>query len=497
MRKKAMSTLRGFGKFAVASALACLATASTTAPPGPRIAVQAGIAISADAPQARHVESVLAVNPRDSRNRIAASIVLGQRDGIAVYASSDGGRSWVRGLSEPDSGSTFDGLDPALAFDSEGVAYLVTLGPEVAAWTSRDGGRTWGGRTVVAGSGDRPFIGCDASGKEALRGRVYVSAKREVRVFGHPGADWHPELDMAAVSISRDRGAHFDFPRFFLTAPEKELLNVVSDMLVAPDGRLILTLQTFSAQEDLRGPLLTGSYSTIVSNDGGRNFSEPRHLAEWRTFGHASEGKSLFGFGGAHLAMDTSAGPSRGRLYATWLDVEDGRYQVMSAASADGGSTWSAPVRVNDNRNETDASNPGIAVSGDGVVGISWNDRRGDPTDRCYQLFFAASVDGASTFSANRRIGEGFTCPIGLPGPASAADSAVDPVNSEYRFKNGGDTQGIAGLTDGGFHLAWINGASGQMQLWSTVVTVKKDRLRATLDPVAESEAGSPHGAPR
>ena len=462
-------------------ALPFLATRVAVSPvPAPAIAVHASVHISADEPRARHVESVLAINPRDSRNLIAASCVFGERAGIAIYASADGGGTWVRGLEAGGNVAVFDGLDPAVAFDGDGNAYVVAMGKDVAVWRSTDRGRTWGGRAVVPGSGDRPFIVCDASGRDALAGHVYISSKWEMTVFGHPGPNWHPELDMVSVSTSPDRGGHFDFPRFFLPAPERDLLNVVSDLLVAPDGRLIITLQTFSPNQDLLAPILTASYSTVVSNNGGRSFSEPRHLVEWRTYGHSNEGKSLFGAGFARLAMDISPGPSRGRLYATWLDVAEGYYQVMFAASKDGGDTWSSPIKVNDNRTATDQSNPAIAVDGHGVVGISWNDRRGDPTDRCYQLFFAASADGGATFSANRRIEEGFTCPIGRPGPSASPDTSVDPVKSEARFKNGGDTQGIVGLPNGGFHLAWINGASGEMQLWSTVVSVDTDRSPRT-----------------
>ena len=57
--------------------------------------------ISVDDPAARHVESFLAISPRDPRNLIAASMVFGTRSGIAVYASADGGRSWTRGAQGP------------------------------------------------------------------------------------------------------------------------------------------------------------------------------------------------------------------------------------------------------------------------------------------------------------------------------------------------------------------------------------------------------------
>jgi hypothetical protein len=447
------------------------ATTASTPAPVPEISVQPSVRISADEPTARHVESWLAVNPRDSRNLIAASIVFGERDGVAAYASRDGGKSWVRATHGARPERVFDGIDPAVAFDPDGNAYLVTS--QVAVWKSTDGGFRWGERALVPGSGwDRPFIGCDTTGREPLRGRIYLAGKLPITVFGHPGAD------VIAVSTSRDGGASFGFPRLILPAPEKELLNIVSDLQVAPDGGLILVLQTFAPQ-NFRAPLLNGSYSTIVSGDGGRGFSEPRPVADFRTYGHAAEGKSLLGLGGARLAVDTSDGPRRGRLYLTWLDAIDGYYQVMAAASGDGGKQWSAPVRVSDNRTPTDPSNPAIAVNDEGVVGISWNDRRNDPTNRCYQLFFAASVDGGASFSANRRIEEQFTCPIGQPPRAGssatpAPDPSVDPIGSEYRFKNGGDTQGIVGLPHGAFHLAWINGGSGELQLESTVALVRR-----------------------
>jgi hypothetical protein len=427
---------------------------------GSAITVSPGVQISIDEPSARHVESVLAVNPRDPRNLVAASIVLDSSARVAVYASVDGGQSWSRGKEGGGGSLAMDGIDPAVAFDREGNAYLVASGDELALRRSSDGGLTWGAQALVpGGSGwDRPWIG------SAADGCVYVSGKVPITVFGHPASD------VIALSVSRDHGATFAFPKLLLPAPEKLLLNVVSDLLVAPDGRLILALQAFPPESLGRSPL-SGSYPTIVSSDGGRTFTEPRPGPAFRTFGHAWEGKSLYGLLGMSMAMDTSAGPRSGRLYLAWLDVIDGFYRVMAASSADGGASWSQPVRVSDHQTATDESVPVIAVSGDGTAGISWYDRRTDPKDGCYQLYFAASADGVETFSPNQRIEARPTCPL-ASSPAAAA-----PIESEYRFKNGGDTQGIVGLPGGAFQLAWIQGGVGELQLWSARVVVDASRL--------------------
>jgi len=438
------------------STLAILAAPAPLKPPGPAITVFPSVQVSTDEPEARHVESVLAVNPRDPKNLVAASIVLGSSTRVAVYASHDGGLRWSRGKEGVGGSKVFDGLDPAVAFDREGNAYLLALGDQLAIWRSSDGGLTWGGRVNVPGAWDRPWSGSDA-------GRVYVSGKLPIRVFGHQAQD------VIGLSVSRDRGATFSFPKLLLPAPEKSLLNVVSDLLVAPDGRLILSLQLFPPESLAHSPL-AGSYATIVSSDGGRTFTEPRPGPASRIYGHAWEGKSLYGLGGARMAIDNSAGPRSGRLYLAWLDVIDGFYRVTAASSADGGASWSKPVRVSDHQTSTDESTPAIAVTGDGIVGISWYDRRADPADGCYQLFFAASADGAETFSPNQRIDSRPTCPLAQKG-------AADPIASEYRFKNGGDTQGIVGLPGGTFHLAWIQSDTSEMQLWSVRVVVDPARL--------------------
>ncbi len=443
------------------------ATPATPATTDSALRIVRSVQISTDEPLSRHVESVLAVNPRDPQNLIAASMVFGAHSGVGVYSSSNGGQTWTRAIHGERRDPVFPGLDPAVTFDAEGRAYLLTLTEGLAAWKSTNGGKEWGEPTVVPGSPwDRPWIDTDRTARALMRGQVYVASKLPIVVFGHLAQD------VIGFSVSRDLGATFSAPRLMLPAPEKELLNVVSALLTLPDGQILLALEVYGPK-GLREPVLAGSYTTIVSNDGGRRFSEPRPGPGFHSYGHAREGKSLFGLGGARLAVDDSPSPHRGKLYMAWLDLEAGFYRVKIASSSDGGATWSQPVQVSRDRSTTDQSNPALAVNGEGVVGLSWNDRRGDPTDRCYQLYFAASADGGATFGAEQRVEEAATCPIA----AATAEEPVDPVTSEYRFKNGGDTQGLVGLPDGGFHLAWIFGGAGEMQLWSTVLTVDRQRL--------------------
>jgi hypothetical protein len=401
------------------------------------------------------------VNPRDPKNLLSAAIVLGETDAIAVYASKDGGRSWSRATTTPGGRTRFDGLDPAVAFDHEGTAYFLSMdsGAEVAVWKSSDGGFTWSKPAPVPGVGwDRPWIACLESASTAFSERVFVAGKLPVTVFGEIARD------IVGFSGSSDAGATFRFPRLFLPKPD-QVLNVVSDLVVDTRDRLVLTLQLFPPGV-VHDELLAGNYATIASEDGGRTFSPPRRGPEVHAYGHAAEGKSLFGLGGARMAVDRTGGPRGGRLYLAWVDAIDGFYRVRAASSSDGGVAWTEPAFVG-SAPAADASTPAIAVDGKGTVGVAWYDRRADETGGCYQLFFAASRDGGASFSPAQALDETPTCPLG---PRA---SSADPLTSEYRFKNGGDTQGMVGLSGGGFQLAWIRAGSREMQLWSTSVEVR------------------------
>jgi hypothetical protein len=297
---------------------------------------------------------------------------------------------------------------------------------------------------VPGAAWDRPWIACDSSGS------VYVAGKMPMTVFGHPGAD------VIGVTTSADRGTTFSFPKLLLPAPEKSFLNVVADFLIAPGDRPVLALQIFPP-ESVHDVMPAGNYSILFP---GRA-AEPLPGPAFHVYGHAREGKSLYSLLGARMAVDAWNGSRKGWLYLSWLDAIDGFYRVMAAASADGGVTWSKPIRLSDQHSPTDESTPAIAVNGEGTVGISWYDRRADLSDGCYQPFFAASTDGAATFSKSLLVDSRPTCPL-TPGR--------DPITSEYRFKNGGDTQGLVGLPGAGFHLAWIRSGDKEMQLWSTTV---------------------------
>jgi hypothetical protein len=184
--------------------------------------------------------------------------------------------------------------------------------------------------------------------------------------------------------------------------------------------------------------------------------------------------------------IDPTKGIYGGRIYLSWTDFDGKKYVVKVARSSDLGKTWLPPVIVNDNASPGDPANPVVAVNEDGVLGVAFNDRRDDPENSCFRLYFSASVDGGETFLPNVKAAEHPACPAAPGNWAVSASSFLPPTvltdekprpviaitTLADRWPNGGDTQGLVSGRDGVFHSAWINGESGVMQLWSKEITV-------------------------
>ena len=144
--------------------------------------------------------------------------------------------------------------------------------------------------------------------------------------------------------------------------------------------------------------------------------------------------------------------------------------------SGDDGTTWSAPVRVNDDTGTNSQFNPHIAIDqATGIVAVGFHDARNDlgtggPGDTNgianddAQYFVAVSVDAGATFSPNVQV--------------SAGTSNAQASHNGVQY---GDYTGL-GFAGGVIHPAWADnsdsvggnpdGALDRFDVYSAAVTV-------------------------
>ena len=126
------------------------------------------------------------------------------------------------------------------------------------------------------------------------------------------------------------------------------------------------------------------------------------------------------------LAIDRSGGPTNNNIYMLASVVPPGRSttDVMFARSTDGGLTFSAPHRVND-----DPVNPSkwhwfgtFSVAPNGRLDAVWYDTRNAANNTDSQLFYSYSTDGGVTWSANVAVSNSFNPFEGYPNQSKIGD---------------------------------------------------------------------------
>jgi hypothetical protein len=123
--------------------------------------------------------------------------------------------------------------------------------------------------------------------------------------------------------------------------------------------------------------------------------------------------------GQANVAVDHSTGPTHGNVYllASVAPTTGGDpMDLHLSRSTDGGATWSAPVRVNDDPSSSNWQWFGAhSVAPNGRIDVIWNDTRNTGQANLSQLFYAYSYDAGDTWSLNVPVSPVFDSSLGRP----------------------------------------------------------------------------------
>ena len=301
----------------------------------------------------RFSEPSIAVNPRDP-----SQVVAVWQNQVHAAWSADSGRTFTPATGVQPPNYEVSG-DVSVTFDDKGRAYLSYMGFDRAAprttldrklarqglfvRRSDDGGRTWDaqpstliefptGNEPDIQAEDMPRIFADVSPGSPHAGNLYVG-----------WIEWQPDKSVMLFSRSTDGARSWSRPVRISTHagwPRDDngaLVGLVGT--VGPDGSL------WMAWND------GNTIAIVESRDGGRTFLPSRSVIDVGPpyFHNGVPGVSrVMGF--PQVGIDPHGRPRGGRLYLCWSDYRLGDVDVFVASSTDLGRTWSAPVRVNDDR---------------------------------------------------------------------------------------------------------------------------------------------------
>jgi hypothetical protein len=144
----------------------------------------------------------------------------------------------------------------------------------------------------------------------------------------------------------------------------------------------------------------------------------PLELHGWMIYRAAPNPIGLLGQ--VNVATDLSAGSTRGNVYVLASlhpsgILEDDPQDVHVVRSVDGGRTFSAPVRVNDDEFGNWNWLAAVSVAPNGRIDAIWYDTRDSHLSNVSRLYFAYSWDAGATWSPNKAVSPPFDSLVGFP----------------------------------------------------------------------------------
>lgn len=193
-------------------------------------------------------------------------------------------------------------------------------------------------------------------------------------------------------SRSSDGGASFSEPR---PVSQKGQAGTVatqgSNIAVGSDGRVYVSYRTFRTAADP-----TFEVQVVRSDDCGRHFGRPVTAATFTPMPRQADGLSFRTPTESWIAVDDTDPDT---VYVAYMALagSPANADIFVARSTDGGATWGASVKVNDDTTSKHQFWPTIAVS-NGALHVAWYDFRDSPnpdapatTNDVLNVYYASS----------------------------------------------------------------------------------------------------------
>jgi hypothetical protein len=401
-------------------------------------------------------ESDIRINYWNPLKIIAASNNIGGSGMQGQYYSTDGGVTWGQTNLPLASGDAFHS-DPTVDWSSDGTAWSTTMGInsaqtvlKVQSYKSTNGGATWTFDGTISGSQtntDKQMQWVDHSATSAFANNNYVI--------------WH---NGNPAFMNRRTSTGWGTP------------------IQVSDGQATGTCIGADVKTNSAGDVFgffpdTGSRGIFVvkSTNGGASYGAPVKIRT--TFRGYDIGVPSFNSRRALVYVSGGAykNGTTNNVYAVWTDLsgdtgcasttsEPGsnvsstcKTRIWFTRSTDGGATWSAAVKLNNQSGLNDQFNPFLAVDEtNGTLGAIYYDTVADAGRKKVDVYYQMSSDGGATWQAAVKVTTAMT------------DETVTGADSGNQF---GDYNSLSGYGNA-FFPSWTDRRNNaKEEIWTAKVT--------------------------
>jgi hypothetical protein len=399
-------------------------------------------------------ESDIRINYWDPTKIISASNNISGSGTQGEYYSTDGGVTWGQTSLPLASGDSYHS-DPTVDWSSDGTAWSTTMGIngntlKVQSYRSANGGATWTFDGTISGSQtntDKQMQWIDHSATSPYANNNYV-----IWHNGNPAFMNH--------RISSGWGT-----------PIQVSDSQATGTCIGADVKTNSAGDVFGFFPD------TGSRGifAVKSTNGGSSYATPVKLVTTYTSydmgipADASRRVLLYVSGGAYRNGTTN------NVYALWTDLsgdsgcttssnEPGtnasstcKTRVFFSRSTDGGATWSARVKLNNQSGLNDQFNQFLAVDETtGTIGAIYYDTVNDSTRKKVDVYYQMSSDGGVTWQTPVKVTTAMT------------DETTSGADSGNQYGDYNSLSGYANI----FFPSWTDRRSNSYEeIWTSKVT--------------------------
>jgi len=380
------------------------------------------------------------------------------------YFTTDGGQTWF-GSDTCNSGSSTNnhGGDPGPVIDKDGKFILTHQGGFIVGMfsnTSTNFGASWSGSVLIAsGDQDKGTPGTDDVSSSPYYGRTYLVWTRFLNPFP------------IVCSFTTNGGASWSAYNQINSSPSG-YVSLGADIKTGTGGIVCVcwagVLTTSPQNEKFCG--------FARSSDGGVSWTVNENIYAMNGVKTASlQPWNIRINGYPHIDIDKSGGIRNGWMYIVTgeknLSPAGTDPDVVFHRSTDGGSTWSAGVRVNQDpiNNGKVQYFPAINADDNGGLNVIYYDNRNISSDSM-DVYLSRSTNGGDSWT-DYRINDHRFVPKTVTGAVSSG--------------NQGDNIGITSVGNKLWPV-WMDDHTGNYQIWTAAVDVNSIGVTQIITEVPE-----------